>query len=130
MASRNSGLKVIAAAAAVSLLWSQAAAAATPQLAAPVDPLVALSALGTAGSNSAVCGTAAQTSVNGCVLAMNDVAQPADTQAPPPEAAGSSTPAVNILPLLIALGAVVAVGAVLISGSSHGHGDLSPVSPA
>jgi hypothetical protein len=123
-------LKVIAAAAAASLLCSQAAAAATPQLAAPVDPLVALSALGTAGSSAAVCGTAAQTSVNGCVLAMNDAAQPADTQTPPPEAAGSPTPAVNILPLLIVLGVVVAVGAVLVSGSDHGHGNLSPVSPA
>jgi len=129
MARRNSGLKVIATAAAVSLLWSQSAAAA-PQLAAPVDPLVALSALGTAGSSSAVCGTAAQTRVNGCILAMNDAAQPADNQAPlPPEAAASPTPAINILPLLIALGAVVAVGAVLISGSDHGSGNLSPVSP-
>ena len=130
MASRNSGLKVIAVAAAVSLLWSQSAAAA-PQLAAPVDPLVALSALGTAGSNSAVCGTAAQASVNGCVLAMNDVAQPADAQTPPPpDSGGSPTPSFDILPLLVALGVVVAVGAVLISGSNHGSGNLSPVSPA
>ena len=129
MARGKLGLKVIAAAAAASLLCSQAAAAATPQLAAPVDPLVALSALGTAGSSSAVCGTAAQTSVNGCVLAMNDAAQPADPQAYP-GAAGASPPAMNILPLLIFLGVVVAVGAVLASGSDHGHGNLSPVSPA
>jgi hypothetical protein len=128
MATSKTRLKVVAAAAAVGLFWSQAASAA-PQFAAPVDPLVALSALGTAGSSSAVCGTS-QASVDGCVLAMNDAAQPADTQAPPPEAAGSPTPAVNILPLLIALGVVVAVGAVLISGSDHGHGNLSPVSPA
>jgi hypothetical protein len=127
MATSKTRLKVVAAAAAVGLFWSQAASAA-PQFAAPVDPLVALSALGTAGSSSAVCGTS-QASVDGCVLAMNDAAQPADTQAPPPEA-GSPTPAVNILPLLIALGVVVAVGAVLISGSDHGHGNLSPVSPA
>ena len=128
MATSKTRLKVVAAAAAVGLFWSQAASAAS-QFAAPVDPLVALSALGTAGSSSAVCGTS-QTSVDGCVLAMNDAAQPADTQAPPLEAAGSPTPAVNILPLLIALGVVVAVGAVLISGSDHGHGNLSPVSPA
>ena len=127
------GLKVIAAAAAASLLCGQAAAAAAPQLAAPVDPLVALSALGTTGSSSAVCGTDAQTSVNGCVLAMNDAAQPADNPPPPqpyPGAAAASTPAMNILPLLFVLGAVVAVGAVLASGRDHGHGNLSPVSPA
>jgi len=131
MAKSKSGLKVIAAAAAVGLLWSQAASAATPQIAAPVDPLVALSALATAGSSSAVCGTAAQSDVNGCVLAMNDAAQPADTQAPP-EAVGppASSPAFNVLPLLVALGAVVAVGAILVSGSSHGSGNLTPVSPA
>lgn len=133
MAKSKSGLKVIAAAAAVGLLWSQAASAATPQIAAPVDPLVALSALATVGSSSAVCGTAAQSDVNGCVLAMNDAAQPADTQAPPPpEAVGppASSPAFNVLPLLVALGAVVAVGAILVSGSSHGSGNLTPVSPA
>ena len=131
MAKSKSGLKVIAAAAAVGLLWSQAASAATPQIAAPVDPLVALSALATAGSSSAVCGTVAQSDVNGCVLAMNDAAQPADTQAPP-EAVGppASSPAFNVLPLLVALGAVVAVGAILVSGSSHGSGNLTPVSPA
>jgi len=133
MVKNKSGLKVIAAAAAVGLLWSQAASAATPQIAAPVDPLVALSALATAGSSSAVCGTAAQSDVNGCVLAMNDAAQPADTQASPqayPGAAGATPAAVNIIPLLVALGAVIAVGAILVGGSSHGSGNLTPVSPA
>jgi len=133
MARSKSGLKVVAAAAAVGLFWSQAATAATPQIGAGVDPLVALSALGTAGSSSAVCGTAAQSDVNGCVLAMNDSAQPADTQVPaPPEGVGSPypSPAFNVLPLLVALGVVVAVGAILVSGSNHGSGNLSPVSPA
>jgi len=132
MAKSKSGLKVVAAVAALGLFWSQAGTAATPQLAAPVDPLVALSALGTAGSSSAVCGTAAQTSVNGCVLAMNDAVQPADAQDPQayPGAAGASPRALNILPLLVFLGVVVAIGAVLVSGSDHGDGNLSPVSPA
>lgn len=132
MAARKSGLKFITTAAAVGLLWSQAATAASPLLSAPVDPLVALSALSTTGSSSAVCGTGGQSDVNGCVLAANDAAQPA----PPPQAEGPPPPpppppaAIDLLPLLIALGAVVAVAAILASGSSHGSGNLSPVSPA
>jgi hypothetical protein len=131
MANSRSSLRVVAAAAAASLFWSQAALAATPQTSPGIDPLVALSALGTAGSSSAVCRTAAQSDANGCVLAMNDAAQPAGTQAPPPEAiAAGSYRAAAVVPLLIALGAVIAVGAILIGGSSHGNGNLSPVSPA
>ena len=126
MATGKSGPRVFAAAAAFSLLMSQAASAATPPPAPRVDPLVAVSALGTPGSSSAVCGAAAQASMDGCVLAMNDAAQPADTQMPPPEGA----PSFDVLPLLIALGAVVAVGAILIAGSNHGSGNLTPVSPA
>lgn len=128
MSARKFGFKFVTTAAAVGLLWTQAASAATPQLSAPVDPLVALSALGTTGSSSAVCGTSGQSDVNGCVLAMNDAAQPADSQQNS-ENAGSPS-GVNLLPLLIALGAVVVVGALLLGGGGHGSGNLAPVSPA
>ena len=135
MAAYRSGFKLVTVAAAAGLLWSQAASAAVPLSATSVDPLVALSALGTTGSSSAVCVANAQASIDGCVLAMNDVAQPADTQAPPPpppEAVGPPPPPpqFNILPLLLGLAAFIAVAAIIASGKSHGSGDLRPVSPA
>jgi hypothetical protein len=145
MASRTRKLKIVAAAAAIGLLWTQAASAAAPQLSAPVDPLVALSALGTTGSNSAVCaGAQASTSAAAaaatagpaagpCVLPVTDAAPPPVGQpaaAVPPPLEQTAAPAFNLLPLLAALGAVVVVGAILLSGGGHGSGNLSPVSPA
>lgn len=130
MAANTRAFRLMTAAAAAGLLWSQTASAAVSTAASPVDPLVALSALGTPGSSSAVCGTtAALQSVNGCVLAMNDVAQPAP---PPPESGPPPPPppAFNVLPLLLGLAAFIAVAALIASGSSHGSGNLTPVSPA
>jgi hypothetical protein len=131
MAANKSAFKLLATAAAAALLCSQSATAAVATVAAPVDPLVALSALGTTGSSSAVCGVQTMNAqVKGCVLAMNDAAQPADNQMPPPEAGPPPPHGMNVLPLLLGLGALVAVAAILASGSSHGNGNLTPVSPA
>ena len=127
-----------------SLLWSQAASAAVSPLPAQVDPLVALSAFGTAGSASAVCAGTAATAVAaaqavvaapapGCVLPVAEAAPPPP---PPPEAAVPPPPppvasaGFNFLPLLLGLAAVAAIAAVIASGHSHSNGSLTPVSPA
>lgn len=126
-----------------SLLWSQAAAAAVSPLPAQVDPLVAVSALGTAGSATAVCAGAQGTSAamaasqavaaaGGCLLPVPEAVVPP----PPPEAAPPPPPPVvasagfNFLPLLLGLAAVVAIAAVIASGHGHSSGSLQPVSPA
>jgi len=125
------------------LLWSQAASAATPILQAQVDPLVALSALSTAGSAGAVCAgatgaaaAAGQAAVagapGGCVLPVPEAAAPppapeAGPLPPPPSLAAAGF---NVLPLLLGLAAVAAVIAVVALGHNHANGNLQPVSPA
>ena len=127
------------------LLWSQTASAAAPVIQAQVDPLVALSALSTAGSAGAVCAGGAQSTsaavaagqamaagAGGCVLPVPEAAAPP----PPPVAAPPPPPPIegpsgfNVLPLLLGLAAVAAVIAVVALGHHHGSGDLTPVSPA
>ena len=127
-----------------SLLWSQTAIAAVSPLPAQVDPLVALSAMGTAGSAAAVCAAGAQAAAvagaqavvaapaAGCVLPVAEAAPPP----PPPEAAVPPPPppvaaaGFNYLPLLLGLAAVAAIAAVIAAGHSHSNGSLTPVSPA
>jgi hypothetical protein len=128
-----------------SLLWSQAATAAVSPLPAQVDPLVALSALGTAGSASAVCAGAQSTSAavaagqavaagvpGGCVLPVPEAAvpPPPPEAAPPPPLPVATSAGFNFLPLLLGLAAVVAIAAVIASGHGNGSGNLQPVSPA
>ena len=123
------------------LLWGQAASAAAPVVQAQVDPLVALSALSTAGSAGAVCAGATGAAVAagqaavagappGCVLPVPEAAAPP----PVPEAAPPPPPPLstgfNVLPLLLGLAAVAAVIAVVALGHNHGNGNLQPVSPA
>lgn len=122
------------------LLWGQAASAAAPVVQAQVDPLVALSALGTAGSAGAVCAGATGAAVaagqaavagapGGCVLPVPEAAAPPPVSEavppPPPVSTGF-----NVLPLLLGLAAVAAVIAVVALGHNHGNGNLTPVSPA
>jgi hypothetical protein len=125
------------------LLWGQAASAAAPVVQAQVDPLVALSALSTAGSAGAVCAGATGATVAasqaavagapaGCVLPVPEAAAPppapeAAPLPPPPVEAGAGF---NVLPLLLGLAAVAAVIAVVALGHHHGSGNLQPVSPA
>lgn len=139
MVPKRSAFKFATGVTAAALLWSQAATAAVTPLSARVDPLVALSALGTAGSQGAVCGAgaqaaaagaaaAAQGAAGGCVLPVSDVPPP------PPPAAGPVLPppgpGFNVVPLLLGLAAIAAAIAIIASNGSNGSGNLTPVSPA
>jgi len=146
MSELNMGLKrsafYLAPVISAALLWGQAASAAAPVMQAQVDPLVALSALSTAGSAGAVCAGTTGAAVAagqamaagapaGCVLPVPEAAAPP----PPPEAAPPPPPppvstGFNVLPLLLGLAAVAAVIAVVALGHHHGNGNLQPVSPA
>jgi hypothetical protein len=127
---------------AVSLLASSAATAA-PRT---VDPLVALSVLGTSESRAAVCAAgaaqaaaaagaavAAQAGSPGCVLPVVDAAPlPPVAEAPPPPLAAAPVVTgggIGALPLLIGLAAIVAIAAVVLKHSdSDGEINL-PISP-
>ena len=127
---------------AASLLASSAATAA-PRT---VDPLVALSVLGTSESRAAVCAAgaaqaaaaagaavAAQAGSPGCVLPVVDAAPlPPVAEAPPPPLAAAPVVTgggIGALPLLIGLAAIVAIAAVVLKHSdSDGEINL-PISP-
>ena len=107
-----------------------------------IDPLVTLSAMGTAQSNSAVCAAGAnaaaagaavaQAPATGCVLPVTGSPPPVvgETVAPvavapaPVAAAG-----IGVWPILLGLVALAAIG-LAISKGGGGDGDLAPVSPA
>lgn len=130
--------RTLLAAGAAALLSTQAAIAAPVSMASAVDPMVALSALGSAQSRTALCaGTAAATAATaaatvqappaGCVL-------PITTPAPPPVVTSSVAPpppgkALGVWPILLGLAAVVALAALLLSGDGDNDGDLVPISP-
>ena len=143
MAARGTFRKYTTAFIAVSLLASSAATAA-PRA---VDPLVALSVLGTSESRAAVCAAgaaqaaaaagaavAAQAGSPGCVLPVMDaVAPPPVAEAPPPPpmamAPAVTGGGIGALPLLIGLAAIVAIAAVVLKHSdSDGEINL-PISP-
>ena len=128
---------------AASLLASSAATAA-PRT---VDPLVALSVLGTSESRAAVCAAgaaqaaaaagaavAAQAGSPGCVLPVVDAAPLAPVAEAPPPLPLAAAPVVTgggigALPLLIGLAAIVAIAAVVLKHSdSDGEINL-PISP-
>jgi hypothetical protein len=126
------------------LLSAQAAYAAPVASIAAVDPLVSLSALGTAQSRAAVCaaGTTAaamagaaslQAAPPGCVLPVTGpVAAPVGEAVPPPPLATGVMPAagkgLGMLPLLGGLALLGVVAALLIRGGTQ-EGDLTPISP-
>lgn len=130
---------------AAALLFSQTAYAAPAFHAPAIDPLVSLSALGTAASRAAVCagstaavaGAAtamAQGPAPGCVLPVTApppvaAAPPvAEALPPPPPPAGGM--GIGTLPLLLGLAAIIGVAALVLSGDDDNDGDVTPVSPA
>lgn len=129
---------IIAAAGAFALLSSQAAYAAP----ARIDPLVALSALGTAQSRTAVCAAgataaaagaataAAQGAAPGCVLPVQAAPPVAQTPPPPYVETAAAPKAMGMWPALLGLVALAAVAALLLSGDNDDEGDLTPISPA
>ena len=139
---RGSFRRYMTAFVAASLLASTAATAA-PRT---VDPLVALSVLGTSESRAAVCAAgaaqaaaaagaavAAQAGSPGCVLPVVDAAPlPPVAEAPPPPLAAAPVVTgggIGALPLLIGLAAIVAIAAVVLKHSdSDGEINL-PISP-
>jgi hypothetical protein len=140
---RGSFRRYMTAFVAASLLASTAATAA-PRT---VDPLVALSVLGTSESRAAVCAAgaaqaaaaagaavAAQAGSPGCVLPVVDAAPlPPVAEAPPPPPLAAAPVVtgggIGALPLLIGLAAIVAIAAVVLKHSdSDGEINL-PISP-
>ena len=118
------------AAGAAALISAQAAyaAPATPA-STSVDPLVSVSVFGTAQSRAAVCG-AATAAGGACVMPASIATAAATTAAAQADPAyDQPRPQIGVLPLLIGLGVVIAVAALILSGSGHGKGNLTPVSP-
>jgi len=141
MAGRGLFRKVSAAFVAASLLAGSASAAAPRS----VDPLVALSVLGTSESYAAICAVGAAQAASaaataatvqggapgGCVLPVVDAAPPpVVTEAPPAPliAAAPVATAGSLFPLLFGLAAVV-VAAVVISHKSSNGEIILPISP-
>jgi hypothetical protein len=120
------------------LLFTQAAYAA-PTLPAPIDPLVSLAMLGTAGSRAAVCagstaavaGAAAalaQGPAPGCVLPVTGAPPPppAAVPPPPPPVVGAEAgPGFPTIPVLLGLAAIIGI-AIAIASSGNDHHAISP----
>jgi len=123
---------------AASMLASSAASAA-PRT---IDPLVALSAFGTAESQAAVCAAgsaaaaagaavAAQGAQPGCVLPVVDAAPAPMVEAPPPPivepvAVGGG---IGVLPLLLALAALAAAAILVLKDDDDDDEIVLPISP-
>lgn len=131
----------VAAGLAAAGLFVGSAAGAAEMPARTVDPLVAVSLLGTASSQAAVCaaGTASAAAAGaaqgvagqqGCVLPVVDTPPPPPvTQAPPamvPVAAHTSS--IGVIPLLLGLAAIVGGAALLLDGDDDVDIEL-PFSP-
>jgi hypothetical protein len=119
------------AAGAAALLSAQAVyAAPAPTPVSSVDPLVSLSILGTQQSRAAVCATAAGCDVPASMASASAATSAATAAAAAAQAEGTPK-AFNPLLLGLGLAALIAlVVAITSGGSSNGHGDLTPVSPA
>ena len=141
MAGRGSFRRVAATFVAASLLAGSASAAAPRS----VDPLVALSVLGTSKSYAAICAVGAAQAASaaataatvqgvapgGCVLPVVDAAPPpvvAEASPAPLIAAAPVATAGSVFPLLLGLAAVV-VAAVVISHKSSNGEIILPISP-
>lgn len=149
MATRGSLRRLTTALVAIAMLAGSASAAAPRS----IDPLVALSVLGSNESYAAICAVGAAqaasavTSVasstqgaasGGCVLPVVDAAPPpvvAEGPPPPVVAAAPITTAGSVLPLLVGLAAVVAAAALIAKSDSNGRlilpfpPDGVPISP-
>jgi hypothetical protein len=121
--------RTMLAAGAAALISAQAAYAAPRPTSAGVDPLVSVSVFGTTQSRAAVCG--ATTAAGGSCVMPGSLATAAATTAAAQsdQAYNQPRPQLGVLPLLIGLGLVIAVAAIILSGSGHGKGNLTPVSP-
>ena len=133
--------------AALGMVMSSTAYAAPARVSA-IDPLVSVSAFGTASSRAAVCAAGAQAAANaavagaaaattaaaqpgaapGCVLPVVDVV-PAPVVAVPPVVPVATTGGIGTLPLLLGLVALAGLAAALLGDGDDAEGDLSPVSP-
>ena len=140
MATRGSLRRLTTAFVAASLLAGSASAAAPRS----VDPLVALSVLGTSESYAAICAVGAAQAAStaataatqgaapgGCVLPVVDAAPPpvvTEAVPPPVVAAAPVATAGSVFPLLLGLAAVV-VAAVVISHKTSNGEIILPISP-
>jgi len=124
---------------AMSMLASAASAA--PRT---IDPLVALSAFGTAQSAAIVCGSGTQAAATagaavaaqgqpGCVLPAVDAPPPVVTENVPPPVAVAPVVAgggIGVLPLLLGLAALAGAAAILLRNNGDNDGEIViPVSP-
>ena len=123
---------------AAALLFTQAAYAAPALAVAPIDPLVSLSMLSTAGSRAAICagstaavaGAAAalaQGPAPGCVLPVTAPPPPPPAAAPPPPpvVGAEAGPGFPTIPVLLGLAAIIAI-AVALASSGNDHNAVSP----
>lgn len=134
---KSSALAVGAAA----LLSAQVAYASPAASRTYVDPLVAVSALGSAQSNAAVCAgstaaagaaaTAAAQGAAGCLLPVTSPPPVAAAQAAPPPAVPVRTARpFGSTGILLGLAGVAALIALIVALSDNGSGDETPISPA
>ena len=119
----------VLAAGAAALLSGQAVYAAPVQPAPAIDPLVALSLLGTAQSRAAVCGTSATCGLPMATGATAAAASPAVTASAAVAAQGGSGQRQSGLLMVFLIGGAMVLVAVLAS-SLAGNGEDDPVSPS
>jgi len=136
--------KYVLAAGAAALLSSQAVYAAPAVSASAIDPLVALSVLGTAQSRAAACAAGASAAAAGAaVAAVQGTPAPGcllPLTGPTPQAVGPVEPIgapppppppgkrIGVLPILLGLLAIAVLAALLLSDGDN-DGGLEPISP-
>lgn len=121
--------KYVLAVGAAALLCGQSVYAAPVQPAPAVDPLVALSLLGTTQSRAAVCGTSATCGLPVATGASAAAASPAVSASAAWAAQGGSGQRQSGLFLVLAIGGAMVLIAVL-AATLAGNGEDEPVSPS
>ena len=135
---KGSAFRFAAALTSASIILSSTAAVAAPVPTAGVDPLVAVSAMGTQQSRAAVCGGASHRIGTNAVITNASLRTGADCQLPVTKASMAMTAAqsdgrthapFNWVWVMVG-GALVLVPLIAILASNgHSNGNLQPVSP-
>lgn len=138
MLSSRPSRRILAALLSCALCFSSTAAGAATAIPTPaISPWVALSALSTPASATAVCAagaaavSAAQAPAPGCVLPVVDQPPPVPAA---PIVAPVGEPAVEgrgigLLPILAGLAVIAGVAALILSGGDDDDDDVEPISP-